>query len=479
MPQNYYKFIIIGAGLSGLSSAFELCKKYPNQVLILEKDRQVGGLAKTIQKNDCRYDLGSHRIHYNPREKAFNLIKELCEGLILKKVRRGKLRLKNSYINYPISSFQMFRGIGLFESAMCAVSLVRYRVLNKIINGHKKDEEYNYETYLIQRAGYRAYKLFYEPYARKVWGCNPSIISTTAVKKRVSMSSPTMFINNIINSYKGDHSEQFYYYIKGGIGILAQRLRDRVSKMGCEIIKGVTDFTFSNDQQKKNLTFIVSGDKYQVTYQKIISTIPINEIVEKVNPPANVKEACSKITWRTLRLIYLHIRGKPKMEGETFYFPEAKYIFGRVSIPKRYDSSMQPNCDFTSFICEVPCNERDGVFNTRDKELFDACYEGLKQAGIIFGNQENIYKRNFIVNVPNVYPVYIFGWESIMKILTNYISSKHPSIYISGKLGFFLHCNLDHAIEIGLLAAESVMKGQTSREWNNRLDEFHSMKLRD
>lgn len=53
------KVIIIGAGPAGLTAAYELLKDNKNKynVTILEAEKQVGGISKTITYNGNRMDL--------------------------------------------------------------------------------------------------------------------------------------------------------------------------------------------------------------------------------------------------------------------------------------------------------------------------------------------------------------------------------------------------------------------------------------
>ncbi len=88
MENLKYKFVVIGAGVSGLSTAYELSKTYPNDVFVLEKDRKVGGLCKTINRNNAFYDLGSHRIHKDSGKKAFELIKDVSGKALIKNCRQ-------------------------------------------------------------------------------------------------------------------------------------------------------------------------------------------------------------------------------------------------------------------------------------------------------------------------------------------------------------------------------------------------------
>lgn len=228
MEKKEYKYVVIGAGVSGLATAYELSKKNPGKILIVEKDEILGGLCKTISKNNSYYDLGSHRIHDQIPERPLNFIRELSINGIIRNTRGGKLKLNNSFILYPIKSFQFFLSLGLSESFLCALSLIKYRFRNLFKSKAKKYSDY--ETYLINNAGKRAYKVFYEPYARKVWGCEPNTISTTAVKKRMSMTNPMVFIKDIINHYFKKGNSNHYYYMKSGIGDFAKGVEQKIPR---------------------------------------------------------------------------------------------------------------------------------------------------------------------------------------------------------------------------------------------------------
>lgn len=478
MNKEKRKFLIVGAGVSGLTTAFALSQRFPGEVLVLERERGVGGLLRTIEKDGARYDLGSHRIHQAPSERAFSLIRETCGEDLIKNKRGGKLRLKKSYVNYPITSFQMFRGLGLLESALCGLSLVQHRLVSRLRGEARLQENDNYESYLVRRAGKRAYRLFYEPYARKVWGGEPSLISTTAVKKRISMLSPTLFLKDMLAHYAGRSGNHYYYYLKGGISRLPEALAERVRENGGEIVVGVKDFSLDLDRGTKRCRF--EGDsRREVEFQTLITTIPLDDFLQKMNPRPNLLQKVREIRWRGLRLVFLHVEGEPCLEGESFYFPELEYVFGRVSVPKRFDPTMQPQAGQTAITCEIPCSPSDELWEAPDGRVFEWCLESLRRAELIEPNQSPLIKRSFSLRLPKIYPVYRVGWDGLIKGLLADAASAFPFIYFSGKAGLFLHNNIDHSMEIGLLLAEDILRGSSPSDWLSRLDTFHNMKLRD
>ena len=56
------KVVIIGAGPAGLTAGYELLKRSNEyEVVILESEKLVGGISKTINYKGNRMDLGGHR----------------------------------------------------------------------------------------------------------------------------------------------------------------------------------------------------------------------------------------------------------------------------------------------------------------------------------------------------------------------------------------------------------------------------------
>jgi phytoene dehydrogenase-like protein len=57
-----YDFIIVGAGMGGLSAANFLAK-YNKKVLVLEKHNIPGGLVTSFTRKDVHFDLGIHGLY--------------------------------------------------------------------------------------------------------------------------------------------------------------------------------------------------------------------------------------------------------------------------------------------------------------------------------------------------------------------------------------------------------------------------------
>ncbi|HMC70849.1 MAG TPA: FAD-dependent oxidoreductase, partial [Mycobacteriales bacterium] len=79
--------IVMGAGPAGLTAAYELLKR-DVPVTVVEKDpRQVGGLARTVEHQGYRFDIGGHRF-FSKNEEVEALWTEILGDEMLS---RGRL----------------------------------------------------------------------------------------------------------------------------------------------------------------------------------------------------------------------------------------------------------------------------------------------------------------------------------------------------------------------------------------------------
>ena len=101
MKETNVKYLIIGAGISGLTFA-----NYVNDddYLIIEKDNKIGGYCKTTINGEYVWDYAGHFYHFKTDEMK-RLFEQLMNGEeIISQVKNTKIYYKGKYIDYPFQT---------------------------------------------------------------------------------------------------------------------------------------------------------------------------------------------------------------------------------------------------------------------------------------------------------------------------------------------------------------------------------------
>src|SRR3712207_1635189 len=110
MPPPNAPYVVLGAGPAGLTAADRLAGA-GKPVVLLEADRQVGGLAKTVVRDGYRFDLGGHRFYTKSRE-----VERLWHGLmgpeLLRRKRLSRIYWNGRFLDYPLRAGDVVRKLG-------------------------------------------------------------------------------------------------------------------------------------------------------------------------------------------------------------------------------------------------------------------------------------------------------------------------------------------------------------------------------
>ncbi len=68
MERAIFKAVIVGAGPAGLTAAYELSKHHAPFVVLESDPEYVGGISRTVNYKDFRFDIGGHRFFSKSRE---------------------------------------------------------------------------------------------------------------------------------------------------------------------------------------------------------------------------------------------------------------------------------------------------------------------------------------------------------------------------------------------------------------------------
>src|SRR3989304_7243116 len=115
MKEVTFECCILGAGPAGLAAAAELGKRGVNDVVIVDRNQRVGGLARTENFDGVRFDVGPHRF-YTKNFEINRLWHETLGADFVPVDRLTRIFYKKKLFRYPLEPLNALYNLGLVES---------------------------------------------------------------------------------------------------------------------------------------------------------------------------------------------------------------------------------------------------------------------------------------------------------------------------------------------------------------------------
>ncbi|MGH9562205.1 MAG: FAD-dependent oxidoreductase, partial [Terracidiphilus sp.] len=147
--------VIIGAGPAGLTAAYTLSKRGV-PATVLEADRTVGGIARTVNYKGFLFDIGGHRF-FTKWDQVSQIWNEILGSKFLERPRLSRIYYRKKFFFYPLQARNALFGLGIFESIRILLSYVQAKLL-------PARHEENFEQWVTNRFGRRLYEIFFKTY---------------------------------------------------------------------------------------------------------------------------------------------------------------------------------------------------------------------------------------------------------------------------------------------------------------------------
>src|ERR671939_1766959 len=99
--------LVLGGGPAGLTAGY-LPGKAGRDVVVLEAEDQVGGLAKTVERDGYRFDLGGHRF-FTKSQEVDALWHEVVGEEFLVRPRMSRIYWNKKFLAYPLEGMDVVR----------------------------------------------------------------------------------------------------------------------------------------------------------------------------------------------------------------------------------------------------------------------------------------------------------------------------------------------------------------------------------
>lgn len=452
------QIVILGAGPAGLMAAWEF-NQAGYQVTILEREEFVGGMCATQtfqgEKGEYRFDYGGHRfITKNP--KLLQFIDDLMTDDLLYAERTSVIRFKGRTYNYPLAIGNLLRNAPISLLAGAAIDLVFKLPFQK---RPSEQSTSNFAEWIETRFGTTLYKNFFEGYTGKLWGIDPRQLSADWASQRISLLDLKDVARRLIPK-RGATPRTYakkYRYPKLGFGQMYTKLAEKLQAQGVTIIQGanITALEQGRNALKNNrsidaVTYELNGETHSINCDHVVGTIPLPVV-------CTLTGFDSGLTYRSLRFFNMPMDIENVSQNTWQYLSDPELIGTRLQEPRRRSPFMAPKGQ-TSVMIEIPCNKGDDVWHMDNNKLLKRVKQDLNHLGV-----PDVSTGEFFTTYTEyAYPMMDVSYNAKRERAITHLN-QFGNLVMTGRQGTFRYIFTDTAMEMGLMAAEGIIKGEDNR----------------
>lgn len=402
---------IIGAGMSGLSTAHFLHKKGV-EVEILEADSVVGGFAHSFQWNGHTCDWAAHRL-FTHDEHILQLIQSLVPLRTLNRV--SAVRLGGKWLKDPVDAVQLCTRF--FPKNTWSIPWT-------YLTRDRKLPETSFQSYCLARFGSRLEEFLFSPYTQKMFGIPMDQLSVEWARKKVRLSGPL----DVIRQGSKTKFNYFYYPKNGGYGTICDALmapvRDRI-----RLNARMTGLEMDGNRIAR-VRYEQDGQARLLEADHFVSTIPLTTLCAMTGhePP---------LTYRGVSAVYVHVNKPQTTPNHWIYYMDGDVAVNRLCEVKNLYPQAGPA--ETSVVCAevTDCDRPDFL----EKSIRDLAASGVFRMDQVLDT--TVVRREFS------YPVYRCDYEKDVDQAMEHLA-RFRNLYTVGRAAQFEHMEVDDCLESAL-----------------------------
>jgi protoporphyrinogen oxidase len=399
------RFVIIGAGLSGLVAALMLERHGCSDYLILEKSSKAGGLCSTLYKQGFYFDYAGHFLHLD-HVWVYDLAAEILSGNLALCSRDSRIYINGNLCHYPFQNNLYGMPQGIIDECLAGFQEAR-----RVFGPPRPALEYaSFGQWIDQTLGMGIGKHFMHPYNEKLWTCSTYELNTAWMKDYVPHTAEAEIIKgaNVPPDEAQGYNATFFYPRKGGIGSLINTVRERLTR---PILYNCSAASINAKR------CIVSTHKANITYEHLLFSAPLPYVATIVeDAPAEIREAACRLHAVDVLCLNLGLCRQIKWPFSWVYFPERTFTFFRLGAYSNVMPSTAPSGQSSIY---VEIAHRGGDIVTLKRRAL----EDLTRIGIIRNLEDIVVDQS--VNIKGGYVIYNAERDLAVATITDFLTKNN------------------------------------------------------
>lgn len=395
------KYLILGAGPSGLTFANRLLQNGVEDFLVLERNETAGGLCRSADVDGSPLDIGGGHFLDVRNPKVLDFLFEYMPIEEWDEYNRdSRIVVNDNVINSPIEANIWQMSIKDQVEYLKAIAIAGCNL------GIEMPEKF--VDWIYWKLGDKIASDYMIPYNQKMFGDNLNELGTYWLNKLPNVSFDETLISCLEKKAYGTQPghAKFYYPKKYGYGEiwlrLAKNLNDKI-----KYNVNIDSIDFDN---------LVVNNEFKADC--IICTIPWKGVREYKNLPKMYLESIGKLKYSSVVIEYCN--EKLDTEAQWIYYPNPELSYHRILVRHNF------------------CPNSTGYWTETNLTRF---------------SDEGKNKANYFVN-DYAYPLNTIGKEEIMQQFLTY--AKEKNIYGLGRWGEWQHYNSDVVVAKALKLADEL-----------------------
>ena len=395
------KYLIIGGGPSGLTLANSLINNGKDDVLVLERNEEAGGLCRSKNVDGSPLDIGGGHFLDVKNKRVLDFVFDFMPVDEWDRYTRdSRIVVNDNLIGSPIEAniWQM-----KLEDQVEYLKAIAVAGCNLNVEMPEK-----FVDWIYWKLGEKIADDYMIPYNKKMFGENLDSLGTYWLNKLPNVSFDETLISCLERKAYGTqpgHAE-FYYPKKYGYGEVWLRMAERLKD---KIIYNEKAVTLDLDNKCVN-------DKYEADI--IINTAPWDAFDEIKGLPENLKNNIKDLKHSSIVIDY--IPENVNNEAQRIYYPDSSLDYHRILVRHNF------------------CPNSKGYWTETNLDRF---------------NKEKSKEGNYFI-MDYAYPLNTIGKPEKMKQLLEYTKSK--GVIGLGRWGEWQHYNSDVVVNLALECADTI-----------------------